>query len=265
MNENEMVAGRVTDLWNRTLRGEFVNHTNFLSPDQQAAAAEVLQREHIPREASDGAYHLWTGGHEEADRQVLVFCPGYLDRETIISQIMAGEEVLTCVRISPVQMKFADPLTHRDYLGSLMHLGITREQIGDIMPDEGGAWVFVIREIAPFLCRELTRIRHTTVQCRIVPPSDCTAVIRTKECSGSISSVRLDSIVALAFNLPRSKAQQLIEHEKVQVDGRIVRSASARPAEGERISVRGHGKFKFLGTGGQTRRGRLVARYALYL
>lgn len=265
MQDMDIVAGRITDLWNRTLNGEYINHTNFMAPDQQAFAMQVLRDEHIPTKEGSGAYSLWAGGHEEADRRALVFVPAYLDEALARAQIMSGEEVLTCVRIRPVQARFSDPLTHRDYLGSILNLGITREQVGDILPDEGGAWVFVIREIAPFVCDELRRVRHTSVYCEIVPPSSCTAVIRTRQCSGSVSSERLDSLVALVFHLSRAGAQQLIEHEKIQVEGRTVTSLSYRPAAGERISVRGHGKFRYLGAGGLTRKGRIIVQYALYL
>ena len=83
--------------------------------------------------------------------------------------------------------------------------------------------------------------------------------------SGSSASERADSLAALVFHLSRSQAQRLIEQEKVFADGRIITSSSYTPSPGERISVRGYGKFRYLGTDGTTRKGRLIVRFERYI
>ena len=265
MDEREVLRGRIRDLWNRTQQGDYLNHTGFLALDLQSYAMQVIREEKIPMHSSAGAYCAFRGGYEEADRKVLCMVPSYMREEDLDAGIAQGEGVFTCVRIAAVKAGFATPPTHRDYLGSLMHLGITRGQIGDIICREEEAYVFVLRDIAPFVCRELTRVRHTTVTTAITAPGECPAVVNTRLESGSSASERVDSLVALVFHLSRSQAQRLIEQEKVFADGRIITSSSYTPSQGERISVRGHGKFRYLGTDKTTRKGRLIVRFERYI
>ena len=138
-------------------------------------------------------------------------------------------------------------------------------KIGDIVCREDEAYVFAVRDTAPFICSEVTRVRHTTVTAQIIAPSECPTVVTTKEESASVSSERVDCLAAQVFHLSRSQAQRLIEQEKIFADGRIITSASYIPSAGERISVRGYGKFRYLGTDGRTRKGRLIARYERYI
>lgn len=265
MEEREVLRGRIRDLYNRTQQGDYLNHTGFLSPDLQSYARRVIREERIPVHSGSGAFCTFYGGAEETDRQMLFMVPSYMNEEELLSEIGKGEGALTCIKISAVRAGFTEPPSHRDYLGSLMNLGITREQIGDIVCRDTDAYVFAVTDIAPFICRELTRVRHTTVNTEIIAPSECPAAATTREESGSSSSERVDSLTALVFHLSRSKAQKLIEQEKVFADGRIITSASYQPSPGERISVRGLGKFKYLGADGHTRKGRLIVRFERYM
>ena len=265
MEERDVLRGRIRDLWNRTEQGDYLNHTGFLSLDLQSYARQVIREERLPVKSGSGAFCMFSGGYEEADRQMLFFVPSYMTQEELESEIRSGDGALTCVRIAAVKAGFEQAPTHRDYLGSLMNIGITREQIGDILCKGEEAFVFAVRETAPFICSEMTRVRHTTVTAQIVPPCACPEVVTTKPESGSVSSARVDCLAAQVFHLSRSQAQRLVEQEKVFADGRIITSASYIPAEGERISVRGYGKFRYLGVDGKTRKGRLIARYERYV
>ena len=265
MDDREVLRGRIRDLWNRTKQGDYLNHTGFLAPDLQSYARQIIREERIPVKSGSGPYCRFSGGFEEADRQMLFFVPSYMNEEELETEIACGEGAFTCIRIAAVRAGFTEPPSHRDYLGSLMNLGITREQIGDIICREDEAFVFAVRETAPFICSELTRVRHTTVTSAIRPPSECPCEVTTRPESGSVSSERVDCLAAHVFHLSRSQAQRLIEQEKVFADGRIITSASYIPASGEKISVRCHGKFRYLGADGKTRKGRLIARYERYV
>ena len=240
MEEREVLRGRIRDLWNRTQQGDYLNHTGFLALDLQSYAMQVIREERIPTHNSAGAYCVFRGGYEEADRKVLLFVPSYMGEEELDAGIAQGEGAFTCVRIAAVKAGFAAPPTHRDYLG-------------------------VLQDIAPFVCRELTRVRHTTVTTAVTAPGECPSVVNTRLESGSSASERADSLAALVFHLSRSQAQRLIEQEKVFADGRIITSSSYTPSPGERISVRGYGKFRYLGTDGTTRKGRLIVRFERYI
>ena len=123
----------------------------------------------------------------------------------------------------------------------------------------------IIPDDQEMICRELHSVRHTAVEVKPGPASSCEAVRRTREIAGTIASERIDSIVAMAFHLSRGQAQDLLAAERVFADGRIPSGASYTPAPGERISVRGYGKFVYLGTKGTTRKGRLGAVVRMFV
>ncbi|MBQ9033972.1 MAG: hypothetical protein IJ107_04815 [Lachnospiraceae bacterium] len=123
MEERDVLRGRIRDLWNRTQQGDYLNHTGFLSPDLQSYARQVIREEKIPLRAGAGAWCAFSGGYEEADRQMLFFVPSYTSEEEMAEEIAGGEGALTCIRIAAVRSGFAEPPSHRDYLGSLIISG----------------------------------------------------------------------------------------------------------------------------------------------
>ncbi len=265
MDDSQVLRGHVRDLWRRTFQNDYMTSTEFLSLSEQNDAYLVLREERVPMKSGKGAFGFWEGGIPEADRKVLIFGPSYLSEEDLRTEVASGESVIVCLRVKPVNGKFSDELTHRDYLGALMHMGIKRGQIGDILLSEEGAFVFVLRDIAEVICDELVRIKHTTVSAEVVTPGECTAGIKKEERNGSVASSRIDSVIAMAFHLSRGVASQLIESEKVYVNGRTVTSPSYTLKASERVSVRGYGKFEFLGAEGTTRKGRTIAKILMYV
>ena len=137
-----------------------------------------------------------------------------------------------------------------------MNLGIERSCIGDILMKENGCYVFCQEKMVDYLCQELTMVRHTSVICQ---PADTTETIapKTERVSGSVASPRIDSVIAMVFSSSRTKILPLIEGEKVFIDGRQVTSPAVQLKEGEIVSVRGMGKFRFAGSGGLSKKGRL--------
>ena len=269
--DNTILTKRVKELSQKAYQGNFVTHTQFLAASEQAEFLEAAGKKAVdPQDEtrSSGIYQgvpwILYGGWEEAERRVLCFLPDYLDRESFLLQEEAEPEVISCMEVRPVNRKFADELTHRDYLGALMNLGLERDRIGDILTDSGNAYVFVMKENAELICSELIRIRHTSVVCHPVPASSCTIRPEFEEREGSVSSERLDAILAMVYHLSRGKAQELVEQELVFVDGRTAFSGGYDLKPGSRVSVRGHGKFQYLGAGAQTRKGRFYAKVKIW-
>lgn len=260
--ELSYLAGRVRELSKKAYQNGFVTHSDFLSASELADAYRALAAEGYNAQSRriNGAELVVWGGWEDAERNMLCFLPDYLDAELFVMQEQAGGDVLACIRVVPLNAKFADALSHRDYLGALMNLGIERAKIGDILADEQEAYVFAAADIAPYICQELLRIRHTSVRCTLVAPSACTVRPKFELLSGSIASERLDAVLAMVYHLPRGKAQQLVENECVSLGGRLALSAGVNLKAGERVSVRGFGKFVYEGVESTTRKGRLFAR-----
>ena len=179
-----------------------------------------------------------------AERQMAAFIPDAL--------FFQQDYPISCIQIRPAAEKFAESLTHRDYLGAILNLGIERSKIGDILVDGKTAHVFCHENMAPFLMQELCRVRHTNV------------VPKLLEVSGTVSSVRLDSVIALAFSTSRSSIISLIEGGKVFVNGKNILSNGYNLKEGDIVSVRGRGKFRFEEVGGITKKNRYHISLARY-
>ena len=155
--------------------------------------------------------------------------------------------------------------THRDYLGALMNLGISRTKTGDIIVQDKQAYLIVSESIADYICENLTRIRHTSVMCRQIDWQEFDYKPQVKEVMGSIASVRLDAVIGLAFSQSRSKLTGYISEEKVQVNGKVITSNAYNLKENDLISVRGLGKFRYKGTSAVTKKGRLMASVEVFV
>ena len=261
--DDMLLAGRIRDLARQAEQNGYLTHTGFLSLSEQSLAMTVLAESSIPQ---SGKRHLFYGGMQEADRKVLYFLPSYLEAEDVKAQEDSGEGVLACLKITVRGARFTKEIGHRDCLGALMHLGIGRGQIGDILPERDGTciWVFVLAGMEEHICRELVTIGRAHVDIEAAAPAACTARPVLIPRSGSIASVRIDSLIAMVFRVSRSAAQELVSREEVFADGRTVTSSSFTPGPGTRISVRGHGKFIYEGEEKTTRKGRIFVRTSVF-
>ena len=112
---------------------------------------------------------------------------------------------------------------------------------------------------------QLTRIRHTSVKTEELPSFDIQYTPKYEELTGTVASVRLDSLLSLAFSSSRTKLSGLIEGGRVFVNGKLITSNGYQPNEGDLISVRKMGKFRFAGIGNKTRKHRIYVRIQKYI
>lgn len=198
------------------------------------------------------------GGFDGAERQVACF--GAESAEE--AQAAAA---LALIQIAPANPKFADRLSHRDFLGSLLNLGLRREMLGDILVHENSAYVFCLARTARFLTENLRRVRHTTVRTALTDALPAGAVPTLEARDAVVASNRLDALVAAVFHLSRADAQKLIAAERVFADSAAVLRPDYAPAPGQLISVRGHGRFRYDGILRETKKGKLRAQVQLYV
>ena len=188
------------------------------------------------------------GGYEDAERKIFGVFPEWQDAEK--------EAFPLCVIRFDVP-KFRH-LTHRDYLGTLMSLGIDRSKTGDILTDEDGAYVFVESDIAEYVHRNVNKIANIGVKGHIVDMKDFAAPKpETVEKMCVCASLRLDAVIAAALNISRSNAENLIREGYVKVNHREVSDRSKQTEMGDLFSVRNYGRFILKDTGNNTRKGRL--------
>ena len=267
MDDKDYLQGRLRDLAGRTLRNDYLTHSAFLDPWGTAIFDHLLRSGGTGGDGKgslEGVPCFLYGGFEDAERNLAVFLPSYLDRETFLMEEKEDPQVISCLEVRPLQDKFADDLTHRDFLGALMHLGIEREQVGDILTEDSRAFVFVVKDIGPFIISELTRVRHTVVSVREIPLSECRIRPVLEERTGSVASERLDAVTAMAFKLSRTTAAKLIQGEKAALDGRLVTDPDRRLMPGQKISLRGYGKCIYQGEVKSSKKDRLMGRVLLY-
>ena len=172
---------------------------------------------------------------------------------------------LAVLKIEPLNRKFAEKLTHRDFLGALMHLGLERDIFGDILVRESAAYVFITERMASYVCDELTQVRHTQVRAEILNevPEEARPSLQPEQIIAA--SLRLDIVIAKVWHLSRTKAKELFPAGAVQTGGRVTEKESAVLREGDVISVRGYGKFRYAGQTGTTKKGSVILQIEKYV
>lgn len=265
MDDRDVLKGRIKTLSQRALNESFLTHTSFLSLSEQSMFFSILKEEHVSllNEKYAGVSYFLYGGHEDDDRKIIYFLPYYLSKEETLFKESNGE-TFSCLHVYPKNIKFSDDLSHRDYLGALMHLGIKREMYGDILSDGKQAYIFILNGVIEDVKENLTKVKHTIVESEIIKPKDCPFKMKFKEMNINIASVRLDCIIAEVFHLSRRDSQVLIANENVFVNGMTMMNNSYSPKENDRISIKGKGKFIFVSIGNISRKGRLFVKVKLY-
>lgn len=193
---------------------------------------------------------IW-GGYEDAERCVACFG----DREYFVDN---SDYPIKCILIKPVNQKFADTLSHRDFLGSLMGLGIRREVLGDIIISENCGYLFCLENIADYIIENLIQVRHTTVKCEITEEIPDNVLPQPENREIIVSSERLDVIVSAIYKMSRSQVLPLFNTEKVFVNGAVKTSPSFTLNVGDKVSVRGFGRFIYKGVLRTTKKDRFV-------
>ena len=198
------------------------------------------------------------GGYEDAERQMLIYLPEYLERDSLYEE----DAPLVCLRATFFD---GDTPSHRDFLGALMGEGIARETVGDICVGKGQCDFFVTDEIAPYILQNFAGAGRTKVHLERIPLADVSvSQPETKEIKDTVASVRLDSIISSGFRIGRSAAAQYVNAGKVAIDGLPCEKPDKTIDEGAKISVRGLGKIKLRSINGQTKKGRIsiiIERY----
>lgn len=247
--EEHIFKKRIQELAETCFRRDVPVNTDFLNVNEQTIFQSISGT--LPP-----VRFVLAGGSAASERKVVCFLPSYEDEPS--------ELPFDCIKISPLNVKFAESLTHRDYLGAIMNLGIERSMMGDIIIKEPAAYVFVLKKMSRYLTENLVFVRHTSVLASVCEDPGEALEPEYETITGTVSSVRLDSIVALCGRLSRTKAVSYIESEKVFINGQMTVSPSKALKGGEILSIRGIGKFRFSEAGGQTKKGRTVVTLLRY-
>lgn len=243
--ETDLLKDRVfdtADIAERSARPKFLG---FLSPEQAILAEKLL--------STRGVKYGFFGGFSEAQRVMLCCLPDWAEEADY--------------PITPITATYrkSDTLSHRDFLGSLMAIGLKRETVGDILIEEGRAVIFVCAETADYILGQIEKIGRVgvTLESGFKLPLPNAGVL--KEFSETVSSPRLDCIVSALANISRGKAAEKIEQALVSVNSVTIEKVTAHINNGDIIAVRGSGKFIIDSLDERTRKDRIILKYRKYV
>ncbi len=225
--------------------GQRIRCTFFTDPRQQEIARELMR--YYPEVKCS-----FFSGYPEAERARICLTPSALPALTEDGQI-------SCLLLRGTFP--ADVLSHRDFLGALLGLGINREMIGDIIyRGTEEAYIFLAKELATFVRLNLKKTGHFAVETEELALQDVKTDLmprRIKEIRGTVASMRLDAVSGLGFGLSRAKIAPLIRGEQVKINHQVVKQPSKTVQAGDLISLAGRGRIEVVEELGKSRKGRI--------
>ena len=250
--DERLTLARALDQMERAANRSIPCATQFLSPAQRAALEPLLAASGHPR-------HLFHGGYVGAERTVCVFLPDWLEGAD-----WTAEDELAAIEAA-YPPTGAD-LTHRDLLGGLMGIGLTREKVGDILTGDTAAQIVCLKEAAPIILSQFDQAGRYRLKLREIPLSDLSpAPAQVKVIHDTVSALRLDAVLASGFSLARGKAAEAVAAGRVSVNHRECAKPDKPVAEGDVLTCRGLGKCVVKTVGGQSRKGRIIIEIERYL
>lgn len=192
------------------------------------------------------------GGYDDAERKVIYFLPD--EKETEYNDL--------CLLTSGLSA----PLSHREILGSLMSLGIDRKLIGDILINERKVQIIAKKEISGFIVQNFLRAGRVKLSFEVSDIDNLqTPEKNIKEITGTIKTLRLDSIISLAFGISRSSAKEFIGASKVFVNDKSILKSDFTIKEGDKLTLRGKGKAFLKEIGDLSRKERIFVTIDRYV
>lgn len=249
-NEELYFQKRIVELAERSYKCSQYFFTGFLSVTDISLLHETAREQKLN-------FMLW-GGYENAERKMARFG----DKELIGYEL---DFPISIVCIEPILKKFSDEFTHRDFLGSIMNLGIKRETIGDILVMDRFAYVFVDEKIADYIVESLKKVRHTHMKVTRIEALPVEFEAKRNVCKILVSSLRLDVVIAGKYNISRNQALELFRSKKVFLNERLCENNSYIVKQDDIISVRGYGKMVFKEISGETKKGRVYIQVEEYV
>ncbi|MGN0620929.1 MAG: RNA-binding protein [Porcipelethomonas sp.] len=238
-DDEKALSARIDDMLRASGRRGAV-YSSFMD-ERQCAVSEKLLKERFSEN------YRFFGGYDNAQRKVLCVYDDYFmpeDKE---------------FPVSPVTFSYrrSYTLTHRDFLGALMGLRLRRDALGDIIVGTGMAQVFVLSSVKEVVLSEITKIGPVGVEaddnCEIL----LSAEQNFREITGTVASLRLDSVLSLSLGKSRTQTAQIISSAEVRVNFFPVSDRSYEMKQGDIFSVRGFGKFRLEKVSGVTKKGRI--------
>lgn len=228
----------LSDKMNLAIRKNVSSFSKFLSLSEQSEARDFFT-------ANKFYDYIFTGGNEESERKICIFSPyDHMDMPYVALRIHKSPK---------------DELGHRDYLGSLMSLGIKREFVGDIFVHDMGADIIVLHEMVDFIKLNYEKAGRKTLKVEEIDLSEVESNVSSGEVKrDTISSLRLDAFLASVFNMSRQKAIECISAKRVFLNDVLILKADKKINENDKINLRGKGKAQLISVIGESKKGKII-------
>lgn len=254
--EDKILLAQILDKIEFSKQREKLEYTDFLDMYQVALVKSFLKKIEFEN-------CVLYGGFENAERKVLIIYPEKYNMNMVEKNF---SKVIKVIRIA-LNDEEKGSYTHRNYLGGIVKLGMKREKVGDILVSDDGADILVKEETAETLKQglgTLTRFENSKIE--LVELDDLKEQeIKLEELSIIVPSLRLDNFVSDLAKTSRSKAVQIIDSERVFINGQNETKASKQIKLNDVITIRGKGRFVVKEFSGTTRSGRTVVKIEKYV
>ena len=254
-NDDRLLLRKTEEKRNRRDSSNIMTNTMFMDPHGQSVVLsgyrEIAANPPVCGDLFDCAFLY--GGYPDAERKIAVFTPGYdVDFSGLLSVIRAEHSEKSSASVS------GRALSHGDYLGALMGLGVKREVIGDILVRPDGADIVVISDMADHLAEGLVKAGRSNLSTSVLSIGELIVPAReTKTIRDTVASLRLDNIVSSAFGISRSKASEAILSGLVFVNHIEQLKTDKQISEGDLITLRHKGRARLAEIGGTSKKGRI--------
>lgn len=239
---HEMFIARLQDQFDFVEQRQMPVLTSFLTPVKQRI---------MMQQAPKNLFISFYGGYKHAIRKMACI------------QTMDLEPNYDYVILKSIYTPQKRSCTHKDVLGALMHLGLQRNQLGDIFVDDTQILLVCKEGLAEFICRECHKIANVFVDFKedysVVFPAAAAEIVTVH-----VASLRMDAIIAALAHCSRSKAVDLLKSGWVKLND-VVLEENDRLCNNDYVSIRKTGRFQFLGVESRTRKDRLILRFEKYV
>ncbi len=251
-NDEKIIISKVYDKYINAYKKYEISYTDFLNPAVTSKVNKIFKY--------DGEVDIFiNGGFDISERNIAIF----VNKNLYLDEV---EAPITACKIS-YNNKFSKTLQHKDFLGSLIGLGIKREKLGDIHINEGYAIIIVYSDISSYIINNLEYVGRTKVLVEEINLNEYNKEINNKEYKEktiTVASLRLDNVISNVFNLSRSNASKLINNEKVFINWETISNISKDVKEGDIITARGYGRMKIDKVKGVSKKGKMILNIILY-
>lgn len=260
MKENDILLSHIHDLKDKSATESIVVCTNFLSVDEISL---LLKNNRSNSEYTDTFFF---GGYSDAERKLAVFIPKFYEINEDDIKNFLDENTLNPVCALKITKDRFSSLSHRDYLGAIMGLGIKRDTIGDILINDDGCILFCLKSISGYLIENLKQAGRGQLSVTEYIKTDIDLFeSNTDIIFLSVASLRLDCVVAAAFKLSRTVAVEMIKQGVVYVNSLQILKTDYSLNPGDKLVLRGKGKIIIEEITGKSKKGRIHINIKRYL